>query len=208
MKQFVFVLVLGALLLSACGPATPEPTPTMSIADIQATSVNMVWTMVAQTQAAMPTNTPVPTETPAARPTRTPKSQPTGDSLLTTPLALPTLAPPTAASGGGGGDPCNRILSTWVGKSTKLLIENQIKGDVTISLFIRSNRGGECGYKSFVLGTSVSTDLPELSCFTAFAWVKTKKKEFTISSNGAYCTNNTDKYTLVLMDRGMKFVGP
>lgn len=202
MKQFVFLVVLGAVLLSACGPATPAPTPTMSISDIQGTSVSMVWTMVAQTQAAMPTDTPLPTETPTPPPTNTPFPTPAGDSLLI--INTPTTAP----SASGGGDPCNRILTSWVGKSTKLLIDNQTGGTVTLSLFIRSNRGGECGYKSFQLGNSTVTDLPELSCFTAFAWVKTKKKEFTISSNQAYCTNNPDKYTLILMDKGMKFVGP
>lgn len=94
MKKFVFLIVLGAVLLSACGPATPPPTPTMSIADIQATSVSMVWTMVAQTQAAMPTATPLPTETPTPVPTNTPFPSPTGSSLLVN-------TPTTAASTGG-----------------------------------------------------------------------------------------------------------
>lgn len=207
MKKFVYLIVLGALLLGACGPATPEPTPTMSVADIQQTAIAIVWTAMAQTQAAMPTNTPLPTETPTPAPTNTPYIDP--NSLLSTPLSLPvnTLVP-TVAANSGGGDPCNRMLTAWIGKSTRLAVNNDSGGDATISLFIRSGRGGECGYMSFALGTTAVTDIPEISCFTAFAWVKTKKKEYTISGDQAYCTNNTDKYTLILMADRFKFVGP
>lgn len=198
MKKFVFLIVLGAVLLSACGPATPPPTPTMSIADIQATSVSMVWTMVAQTQAAMPTDTPLPTETPTPVPTNTPFPSPTGSSLLVN-------TPTTAAS--TGGDPCNGPLTSWVGKSGRLAIVNQTGGNVTVTLFIKSNRGGECGYKTFQLGNSVVFDRPELMCFSVYAWVTAKKKNYTLERYGL-CTNNADKYTVTLMEKGIKFEGP
>ena len=200
MKKIAFLIVMGAVLLSACGPATPPPTPTMSIADIQATSVSMVWTMVAQTQAAMPTATPLPTETPTPLPTNTPLPSPTGNSLL-------VINTPTTAASAGGGDPCNGPLNSWVGKSGRLEIDNQTGGKVTVTLSIKSNRGGECGYKTFQLGNSVVFDRPELMCFSVYAWVTTKKTTYTLERYGL-CTNNPDKYTVVLMEKGIKFVGP
>ncbi|MGQ9832869.1 MAG: hypothetical protein ACUVRJ_03570 [Candidatus Villigracilaceae bacterium] len=199
MKKFVFLIVLGAVLLSACGPATPPPTPTMSIADIQATSVSMVWTMVAQTQAAMPTATPLPTETPTPLPTSTPLPSPTVSSLLV------VNTPTTAAS--TGGDPCNGPLTSWVGQSGRLAIVNQTGGKVTVTVFIKSNRGGECGYKTFQLGNSVIFDRPELMCFSVYAWVTAKKKTYTLERYGL-CTNNADKYTVTLMEKDIKFEGP
>ena len=68
-------------MLSACGP---EPEPTMSAADVQGTAVAAAWTMVAETQAAIPTATPIPpTETPL------PTALPTNTIA---PLELPTQA--------------------------------------------------------------------------------------------------------------------
>ena len=68
MKRFSFltVLVLTALILSACGaPAAP----TMNPVDVQSTAQAAAMTMVAETMAAVPTATPLPpTETPTETP--------------------------------------------------------------------------------------------------------------------------------------------
>lgn len=205
MKQFVFLVVLGTLVLSACAPATPEPAPTMGIADIQATSVSMVWTMVAETQAAMPTDTPVPTATPLPPPTETPLPSPTGDSLLV--FNTPTTAP----SGSTGGDPCNKPLKSWIGQSSKLAIVNLLPGGSTnyVTLAIQSNRGGECGYIAFGnIGKGTVVQIPELSCFSVAVSATGKKNKNYNFWRGGLCTNNTDKYTLEIRENGLKFIGP
>src|SRR5512134_3965377 len=99
------VFVVLTTILSACGA---PPAPTANPVDIQNTAVAAAFTMVAQTQAAVPTATPLP---PTEAPTQTPL--PTN-----TPVALPTLstpASPTAAAvaaSTSGVDPCaNRQLS-------------------------------------------------------------------------------------------------
>src|SRR4029450_8409627 len=92
MKHFsALTIVVIAMLISACGaPAAP----TMQAVDVQNTAVAGAFTMVAQTQAAIPTDTPFP---PTEPPTQTPL--PTN-----TPLPLPTsatvaaISSPTAAS--------------------------------------------------------------------------------------------------------------
>lgn len=75
MKKFLFVLVVFALLLSACGPS-PEQQATMTATALTATAA--AWTPTPSptpTQTATPTATPTPTTTP----TRTPTPSPTPD---------------------------------------------------------------------------------------------------------------------------------
>src|SRR5215470_11375499 len=120
MKQFIFssLMIVLVLTISACGaPAVP----TVNAADVQHTAEAAAFTMVAQTQAAIPTATPLP---PTETPTQTPL--PTN-----TPLPLPTsatvVAPPTTPavssnnSSSGGTDPCaTRVLSKPEGKATTI----------------------------------------------------------------------------------------
>jgi len=95
-KRVLFILMAGIILLAACAPA---PTPTQDPAEIQqqideavALTVAAQNAQQAQTAAAQPTNTPLPTQTTVA-PT---PLVPTATPFVVVP---PTLAP----SGGGGG---------------------------------------------------------------------------------------------------------
>jgi hypothetical protein len=61
MKYAWIIFAIAALVITACGPA---PEPTMSPEDVQGTAMAGAMTMVAETQAAIPTATPIPpTET-------------------------------------------------------------------------------------------------------------------------------------------------
>ena len=91
LKKILPILLALTILLTACAP---QGTPTMAPADVQNTAVAAAWTMVAMTQAAIPTATPLPpTETPSPTPLPT---------FTAEPLIIPTLEPlilPTATSG-------------------------------------------------------------------------------------------------------------
>src|SRR5215217_6233828 len=99
------VLVVATLIVSGCGAA--PATPTMSAVDVQNTAVAAAMTMIGETQAAIPTDTPLPpTEIPSQTPlpTDTPLPLPTLNVTLTS-----TTAP---VSNNSGGDPCaTRVLS-------------------------------------------------------------------------------------------------
>jgi len=174
MKQrlVIFGMILS-LILSACGG---EPAaPTLSSADIGATAQSAAFTMIAQTQAAVPTNTPLPpteTFTSTPLPTETATFTPTIDPLL--PTATFTLAP---QSSGPTQDPCNQLLSGWKVPTMKIKINNetQPKGKITLSLFVRTAHG-ECGFIP-VNGGTVSG--PE-GYYSAYAWVD-GEKDFTVS---------------------------
>lgn len=153
MKKTIWAgIAILSLLLSACGGTPAEPT--ISAEGVQSTAIAAAFTVVAETHAAIPTNTPVPpTETPAptATLTNTPAPSPTADPLLTSPTVLPTLTSQPAAAGPTA-DPCNKTLSAWQGPSASLSIVNdyspQGKDDrVVVSLWVMTDLG-ECGFLS------------------------------------------------------------
>jgi len=199
MKKMITFMFVGIFLLTACGP---EPEPTMSAADVQGTAVAAAWTMVAETQAAIPTATPIPpTETPSPTPLPTntvpPLEVPTESSLL----AQPTTAPAQT------GDICNdlnHILPGQEGPMTTIKIVNEQNMSATISIYLNETVFGECGYRSYTLnkkGSTVQT-LPQ-GCYSAWAWGDDGKNKFGAEGYGL-CVNNADKWTMVI--RGERII--
>lgn len=196
MKKLLIIILATTLLISACGP---EPAPTMSMEEIQSTAVAAAMTMVAQTQAAMPTATPIPptdTPVPTALPTNTvaPLSVPT-QSFAIQPTAA-VVAQATVA------DICSDLKhllpADAAGPDTTIRIVNEHKVPVTISLYLNKTVFGECGYRSYTLpknGDTVQT-LPQ-GCYSAWAWSQDPKENFNSSGFGL-CANNTDKWTIAI----------
>lgn len=200
----IFTLILAAtLVLSACG-AEPPP-PTMNAVDVQNTAVAAAFTMVAQTQAAIPTATPLP---PTETPTQTPL--PTD-----TPLALPTLnvtltSTTAPVSNNTGGDPCaTRVLSPERGRGTVIRVVNTTNVTITVSMYLNETAAhGECGYRGFTLTKNndiVYSDLVQ-GCYNLWAWSDDPKGKF--SSSGYGCINNPDKWTFEVRADIIKFSGP
>lgn len=204
--KFLPVIIVLALLISACGA---EPVPTMSAADVQSTAVAAAFTVVAQTQEAIPTATSLPpTDTPTVTPLPT-----------NTQVALPTLAgtsttvtAATSSSGnntsGSGTDPCaTRVLSySPQGKETTIRIMNLTKAQVTVSVYLNETPGkGECGYRSYVLNKNsdvVITDLVQ-GCYNLWAWSTDNKAH--VNAGGGGCINNSDKWTFEISEGSIKF---
>lgn len=173
MKSRLFTIgLILSLLLVACGAEQP---PTLTSADVGATAQSAAFTMVAQTQQALPTDTPIPpTDTPTATPlpTETATATPTIDPLL--PTATFTLDPNATAISQNN---CDKVLAEWQVPTIKIIVENetQPKGTITLGLYVETALG-ECGYIP-VYGNSASG--PE-GYYSAFAWVA-GKKNFTVS---------------------------
>ncbi len=156
--------VVFILLASACAP---QGTPTANPVDIQHTAEAAALTMVAETQAAVPTATPIPptetasptlppSSTPLPLPTSgTPGLIPTGAPTTSTTLsasftqqAPPTQAQPTSSSGGGSTqDVCNQPLTSWQGPTANFSIANQTQpeGTIVLSMYVVTDLG-QCGY--------------------------------------------------------------
>ena len=184
MKHFWILFAISVLVLTACGP---EPEPTMSPADVQGTAMAAAMTMVAETQAAIPTATSIPpTEPPTATPFPTntvpPLSLETSTPTLVQAVgALPTNTPVPAS--GSGDDPCNQPLTSWGGDSAQLSLRNNTKpkGTVTLSLFFTSSFG-DCGYLSAQFDGTTTLTVP-VGVFSAGAFVD-GKKDFKVFGGG------------------------
>jgi hypothetical protein len=203
MKLFkpLSLLFILATIISACGA---EPVPTINAADVQSTAEAAAFTMVAQTQEAIPTATPVPpTDTPTVTPLPT-----------DTPVSLPNLetTATTAASGTGNTtvDPCaNRVLSAPKGRETVIRIVNTTKVAITVSLYLNETAShGECGYRGYTLSRNNDVVISDLvqGCYNLWAWSDDPKGRF--NSSGYGCINNSDKWTFEVSEASIKFVGP
>ncbi|MCJ7435453.1 MAG: hypothetical protein MUO77_18380 [Anaerolineales bacterium] len=181
--KYLATIIMVIIILSACGPT---PAPSMSAADIQGTAVAAAWTIVAMTQAAIPTATPIPpTETPSptALPTFTPLPLPTS--------AFPTLpvigAPTSIPAGGATADPCNQYLAPNApGHYVKVRFNNHTTGPVILSLALKEKTVfGECGYRGFNFGSGESPVLSILEgCYWAQAYITGKKPSTAV---GEFC---------------------
>jgi len=174
MKKLIFVSTLVAMLLVGCGP---KATPTMSPADVQGTAMAAASTMVAMTQAAIPTATPLPptdTPMPTAAVTDTPFVLPTSD-LSQIPTLAPTIAPQTS---NGGQDNCLHPLNmAEAGPKHDTLVQNQSGGTINLSLNLYTpNAFGQCGaisYGNMGKNATVMAHLPA-GYWYAYAWATLK----------------------------------
>jgi hypothetical protein len=168
-KKIIPTLALFAVFVAACGGQTA---PTLSPEEVQGTAVSAALTMVASTQAAIPTNTPLPpTEVPSptALPTFTALPSPTPDFAL-----LPT-ATQAAASGGGG--TCDGIINlAEAGPTSNVRFENETGGTVGLTLYMYNpNKFGQCGSSPsnpYTLNKNekLTISLPKGE-FYAYAWI-------------------------------------
>jgi hypothetical protein len=176
------VLVL-TLIISACGGAS-QATPTANLVDLQSTMLAAASTLVAETQAAIPTATPLP---PTAIPTDTP-------AFTATLPIMPTLGAtftPSPAGNSIGNDPCiNNVLpASLTGNTIKIRVDNPTKGTINLTVYLQSgNPQGVCGYRGYTLtagGSLVINDLVE-GCYSLWAWNPDPKDYFMVT-NGTSC---------------------
>jgi len=170
MKRSMIIFAIIALALTACGPAAE---PTMNPADVQGTAMAVAMTMVAETQAAIPTATTIPpTEIPSATPFPTNTLAPLSLASPTQPIGvLPTN---TTIPSVGSNDPCLQPLTSWDGESAKLILQNNTKpkGHVVLALGFTTNMG-QCGILSASFDGPASLTVP-IGSFWASAFVDGK----------------------------------
>lgn len=193
------LIVSIAVFVSACS-ATPA-VPTIDPVDVQNTAVAAALTLVAQTQAAIPTATPLP-------PTETPTET---DQATNTPLSLPTLEATFTSVPQTTVDPCStRILSASPkGRETTIHIINTVKTRVTVSVYLNETASwGECGYRSYILGPRDNVLITDLiqGCYNL--WAFNSDPDNPVNASGYGCINNPDKWTFEISSGNIKFSGP
>lgn len=195
-KKIILLFAALAVLLAACGQQAP---PTLSPSEVEGTAVAAAWTMVAMTQEAIPTNTPIPpTETPSPTPEPTFTPEPV-EATPTLELIIPT--PTQAASG----NPClGPINFAQAGPTTPVTIVNETGGNINVSLNLQESAFGQCGAVAYSLTKNERKNIG-LPRGTWFAW-------FWMTSGGnrsGGCTfvlrpADTDRIRLIIRQDGCR----
>lgn len=211
MKRLIPYILFFSLLLSGCGAIQSAPTtPTISPEDIRATADEMVYGMLTQTQAAMPTNTlSPPTNTPLPIATATITLVPTQSTLDGSPtisVAAPSpsaIIVPTNTSASSNVFACTeKPLTGWTGDSARLSVTNYVN-DSTANVFlcITTKYDNDAGYINIPVVKSNSADVP-MGCYSATAWVDGKKD---FNATTTFCINNTNNVQLIIDDNRLTF---
>ncbi|PWB74252.1 MAG: hypothetical protein C3F07_08155 [Anaerolineales bacterium] len=201
MKRFSipFQILVITLIVSACG--APQSTPTIDPVDLQSTVAAAAFTVLAETQAAIPTATPLP---PTATPTNTP-------AFTATLPPLPTLGAtftPSPVVSSNANDPCvNQVLpDSLTGKPIKIRIDNPVKATINLTVYLQSgNPQGVCGYRAYVLAAGDSLVINDLveGCYTLWAW-NPEPKDYFIVTNGTSCLDGSKSWTFDITPNGIK----
>ena len=201
MKWFsILALVLIiTLLITACG-AQATPTSIGNAVDLQGTINAAAFTMVAETQAAIPTATPPPTATLTYTPLPT-------ITLLPLPTSQVTLTP-VPNSNSGGADPCinSTLPASLQGEPVKIRIDNSTKAAVSITLYLnQTSPQNVCGYRSYALapGEFVVINNLVVGCYTLWAWNPDPKAYF-IVTNGTSCLDNSNTWVFDISTSSIK----
>jgi len=205
-KLLLTMITILASLLSSCGV---KAVPTIDPAQVQASAVAVLGTMVAMTQAAMPTDTPIP---PTGTPTDTPQPGPTIPPIpATETLVSPSTAAPTDSSTGE----CNGLLSGSKGELVlkNLLITNKTRVVVGVSIYLNKNAFGDCGFWATPTGisanssTTISNFFPSNSCYHVTAYTISGKPDFRVGND--FCVGSSgDKFALNITESGISIVAP
>jgi hypothetical protein len=163
------VLIIGVVMILLGSACAPQAAPTANPVDVQHTAEAGAFTMVAQTQAAVPSATSIPpTETllPTALPTDTPPPLPTSGTQAVLPTNIPTFTPQsanTSSSTDNNQDICNQPLTAWQGPTANFTIFNQTKpaGTIVLSMYVVTTLG-QCGYL-IITGDSFSGPIGQYS---------------------------------------------
>lgn len=194
------LLIMMTLTTSACGARVAQVTPTLSAADIQSTVAAAAMTVVAETQAAIPTATPPPptatfTDTPP--PTNTPLPSPSSDVTLTS----------VPGGNSGGTDPCvdQPLPASLQGETVRMRINNSTKAALSMTIYLQQTTPQSvCGYRSYTLAPGqfiLLNDLVE-GCYTLWAWNPDPDAYF-IVTNGTSCIDNSNNWVFDISTRSI-----
>jgi hypothetical protein len=200
-RYSIFTSILAvALIISACG-ASPQAEPTIDPVEMQSTAVAAALTILAETQAAVPTATqPPPTATFTA----------TVAATATVP-PLPTLGAtftPNPLETSSAEDPCiyKLLPGNLTGNKIKIRIDNPTKATLNLSVNLQqSSPQAVCGYRGYTLAPGDSLVISDLveGCYTLWAW-NPEPKDYFIVTNGTSCLDNSSNWTFNITPNDIK----
>ena len=201
-SALILLLVLVIMLItSACGGRIEQAqaTPTVDAAYLQLTAVAAAFTVIAETQAAIPTATPQPTATVTDTPA------PTNTFLPVPSSAIPSTP---GSNGNSAADPCiNKVLpASLQGEPIRIRIDNPINTTLMLSVYLlQAGTGSECGYRSYTLAGGQSLVINDLveGCYTLWAWNPDPQGYFMVT-NGTSCLDSSNTWTFDISTRSIQ----
>jgi hypothetical protein len=189
------LVLMMALITAACG-AQATPPPTVDPVDLQNTMAVAAFTMIAETQAAVPTATPPPTETMTNTPAPT-------ETFLALPPAGATLTPVP-----GSGDQCIHAVlpATLVGVPVKIRINNSTRVAVNFSIYLQQTTPQSvCGYRAYTIAPEQPLILNDLvqGCYTLWAW-NPDPDEYFMVTNGTTCVDTSGTWVFDISTGSIK----
>ena len=203
MKRFssLTLILMSALIISACGARDAQATPTINPLDLQSTIAAAAFTMLAETQAAIPTATPIP---PTATFTNTPLPTDTPFSLTSSGVTLT----PVPNGNAGAGDPCiHQVMpASLEGKTVKIRVNNSTRTAVSFSIYLnQTTPQSDCGYRSYQIAAQqplVINDLVE-GCYSLWAWNPDPETYFMVT-NGTNCIDSSTTWVFDISTGSIK----
>ena len=204
MKQFsiLALYLMVMLIISACGAGSTQAAPTLSVGEIQETVVVAGFTVIAQTQAAIPTATPPPTVTDTPLPTIT---------LIPSPSPAGTL-PPVPNSNSGSGDPCihTTLPDSLQGDPVRIRLNNSTRATLSVTVYLNQTVPQTvCGYRSYTIDPQQSIVINNLveGCYTIWAWNPDPDDYFIVTNGASSCINDSEPAVFDISTSSLK-LGP
>lgn len=201
MKQKIFttISILMILLISACGGSEE---PTLSAEDQANTAVAEAWIIITQTQAALPTSTPIP-------PTNTP--EPTFTFVPTIPI-LATIAPAETVAVAPTQSECDQVPPAEPqGTQVNVSFANQSDGQVSLAFGMNSpNDKKECVTYSFSMGSGggILEARVLAGCYWGYAWITGSEPSNARTGDILLCmTDTSGTYHIVITKESINFKG-
>jgi hypothetical protein len=189
MKRFSFpaLSIMMTLIISACGASATPATPTLSAGEIQETVVVAAFTVIAQTQAAIPTSTPPPTFTNTPLPTIT---------LIPSPTPAGTL-PPIPNANPGSEDPCihTTLPNSLQGDPVRIRLNNSTQATLSVTVYLNQTVPQTvCGYRSYTIDAQQSIVISNLveGCYTIWAWNPDPDDYFIVTNGASTCIDDSE----------------
>ena len=189
MKRFsiLALYLMIMLIISACGAGSTQAAPTLSAGEIQETVVVAAFTVIAQTQAAVPTATPPPTLTDTPLPTLT---------LIPSPSPVGTL-PPVPNANSGVEDPCihKTLPDSLQGKPVRIRLNNSTKATVSVTVYLNQTIPQTvCGYRTYTIDPQQSIVLNNRveGCYTIWAWNPDPDAYFMVTNGASSCIDDSE----------------
>jgi hypothetical protein len=189
MKRFSFLAfsLMLTLIMNSCGAGGTPAAPTLSAGEIQETVVVAGFTVIAQTQAAIPTSTPPPTFTDTPVPTIT---------LIPSPTPAGTL-PPVPNANPGSGDPCinTTLPNSLQGEPVRIRLNNSTKAKLSVTVYLSQTVPQTvCGYRSYTIDPQQSIVINNLveGCYTIWAWNPDPDDYFIVTNGASSCIDDSE----------------